>query len=291
LQKVLQFAAPDRRRCNARNLPAGENSGRQRVFGIHGHPAHGVHWNPSARLRSIHPFLRFGSASRLEGEDVTMARSTHVNRVDRLNSPGLDHPSDEQLFEQFRDGGDPAAFEVLVHRYEQELFGFLRRYLGDAQLAEDVFQSTFLRVYQACDRFETGRRFRPWLYTIATHQAIDAQRRARRHRLSVHGRRADHEAGISLEEMAVAPGRGAGARLEDEETRAWVRTAVDRLPEPQRRVVSLVYEHGVKQHDVARILGVPVGTVKSRMHAAMRKLSASWHDDQPRALVATAAAH
>src|SRR5262249_62113741 len=74
------------------------------------------------------------------------------------------------------------AFSELVHRYERELYSYLRRYLGDATMAEDAFQATFLQVHLKCDQFEEGRKFRPWLYTIATNQAIDAQRRNKRHR-------------------------------------------------------------------------------------------------------------
>ena len=60
---------------------------------------------------------------------------------------------------------DTDAFESLVHRYEQELFSYLRRYCGSAEMAEDVFQATFLQVYLKKENFEDGRRFRPWLYT------------------------------------------------------------------------------------------------------------------------------
>src|SRR5436190_14810128 len=73
--------------------------------------------------------------------------------------------------------GDDAGFALLVRRYEVELFCYLKRYLGDAVLAEDVFQNTFLQVYQKRDLFDKDRRFRPWLYAVATHQAIDAMRR------------------------------------------------------------------------------------------------------------------
>ena len=68
-----------------------------------------------------------------------------------------------------------------MRRYERELYGYLRRYLGDASLAEDVFQNTFLQLYTRIGTYEPGRPVRPWLYTIATHQAIDALRRAGRH--------------------------------------------------------------------------------------------------------------
>jgi RNA polymerase sigma-70 factor (ECF subfamily) len=77
--------------------------------------------------------------------------------------------------------GDAPAFAVLVKRYERELYGYLRRYLGDASLADDVFQNTFLQLYLKRDQYEAGRPVRPWLYTIATHQAIDALRRLGRH--------------------------------------------------------------------------------------------------------------
>ena len=78
--------------------------------------------------------------------------------------------SDEQLFHRFRSHGDLRAYEVLVHRYEQPLFGYLHRYLGSAELAEDVFQATFLRLYVKSDCFKQGRTFRPWIYAIATHK-------------------------------------------------------------------------------------------------------------------------
>src|SRR6187399_1825973 len=91
--------------------------------------------------------------------------------------------SDEELLVAYRDRGDRRAFAELVRRYERELYSYLRRYLGDAGMAEDTFQATFLQVHLKCDQFEEGRKFRPWLYTIATNQAIDARRRAKRHRM------------------------------------------------------------------------------------------------------------
>src|SRR5689334_8866009 len=90
--------------------------------------------------------------------------------------------SDEELLDHFRKTEDRDAFTELVHRYERELFSYLRRYLGDAEMAEDAFQATFLQVHLKSHQFEEGRKFRPWLYTIATNQAIDAQRRNKRHR-------------------------------------------------------------------------------------------------------------
>src|ERR1700682_1962457 len=90
--------------------------------------------------------------------------------------------SDEELLASHRSHADRLAFSELVRRYERELYSYLRRYLGDASMAEDAFQATFLQVHLKCDQFEEGRKFRPWLYTVATNQAIDAQRRNKRHR-------------------------------------------------------------------------------------------------------------
>ena len=71
-------------------------------------------------------------------------------------------PTDEALLDRFRQDDDAGAFEALVRRYESELFSYLRRYLGNAEMAEDVFQATFLQIHLKKDQFEEGRRFRPW---------------------------------------------------------------------------------------------------------------------------------
>ena len=91
------------------------------------------------------------------------------------STDALNACSDEELLERFRHE-QPEAFGLLVRRYERELYGYLLRYLGDASLAEDVFQNTFLQLYVKSGQYEPGRPVRPWLYTIATHQAIDALR-------------------------------------------------------------------------------------------------------------------
>ncbi len=88
--------------------------------------------------------------------------------------------SDEELLLRYRDHGDQMAFDALVHRYERELYSYLRRYTRDESLAEEVFQAAFVRLHQKSHLFEPGRRVRPWLYSIATHLAIDALRSAGR---------------------------------------------------------------------------------------------------------------
>jgi RNA polymerase sigma-70 factor (ECF subfamily) len=184
--------------------------------------------------------------------------------------------SDEELLRRCRAEGDSKAFESLVHRYEHELFSYLRRYLGSAEMAEDVFQATFLQVHLKKEHFEDGRRFRPWLYTIATNQAIDAQRRNRRHRMASLDSRSGGDDVGSLVEMLAGAGRTADEQLEDAEARAWVRSAVDDLPETLKSALVLVYHQGMKYREAADVLGIPVGTVKSRLNAALVRLNESW---------------
>jgi RNA polymerase sigma-70 factor (ECF subfamily) len=189
--------------------------------------------------------------------------------------------SDEELLLCYQATGRRSLFDELVRRYERELYSYLHRYLGDADQAEDVFQATFLRVHLKCGQFEAGRKVKPWLYAVATNAAIDAQRRDRRHRL------------ISLE-RASTPTQGAGStRLVDTlvspnpdplsevsqlESGEWVQGALDDLTEQLRSVVTLVYYQGLKYREAADVLNVPVGTVKSRLHAAVRKLNEFWHE-------------
>ncbi len=185
--------------------------------------------------------------------------------------------SDEELLRRSRVGGDAGAFETLVHRYEGELFSYLRRYLGSAEMAEDVFQATFLQDHLKKEQFEDGRRFRPWLYTIATNQAIDAQRRNRRHRMvSLDGRTGGEDDVGTLVQMLSGADGTADQMMEDREAREWVRSAVDYLPEPLKGALMLVYYQGMKYREAADVLGIPVGTVKSRLHAALLKLNESW---------------
>jgi len=175
--------------------------------------------------------------------------------------------------------GQVDTFGVLLRRYERELFGYLRRYLGDSELAEDVFQNTFLQLYQKACQYELGRPFRPWLYTIATHQAIDALRRNGRHQaLSLDQQQAESPEGDvrTLLEMLEAQAPGPVELVQSEERREKVRASVDRLPDFLRQVVVLAYYQGLKYRDIAEILDIPVGTVKSRLHAALVKLHEAW---------------
>jgi RNA polymerase sigma-70 factor (ECF subfamily) len=209
----------------------------------------------------------------------------HIAEYDVMKSRGpveFDDPltlcSDEELLACFR-RGQREAFGLLVRRYEGELYGYLRRYLGDANLADDVFQNTFLQLYTKIAQYEPGRPVRPWLYTIATHQAIDALRRNGRHQvLSLDQERDDSGSPDMPQLVGVLESRCPNPldQAQGEERRQTVRATVDRLPDFLRQVVILAYYQGLKYRDIADILNIPVGTVKSRLHTALTRLQEAW---------------
>src|SRR4051794_18563687 len=180
--------------------------------------------------------------------------------------------SDETLLARYRDKGRAEDFNALIKRYEHELYRYLARYLGDPTIAEDVFQNTFLQVHLKRGLFEDGRPVRPWLYAIATHQAIDALRKAGRHAtvsLDQRGGSDGDSEPSALVDLLEAEGPGPLAELQGEERRGWVRRAIERLPETLRQTLILAYFQDLKYREIADIQKIPVGTVKSRLHAAL----------------------
>jgi RNA polymerase sigma-70 factor (ECF subfamily) len=190
----------------------------------------------------------------------------------------LSNCTDEDLLARFRKG-QTEAFGLLVGRYERELYGYLRRYLGDGNLAEDVFQNTFLQLVVKIKQYEPGRPVRPWLYTIATNQAIDALRRQGRHQalsLNQYWEEAGNGETHSLMDTLETQAPGPSDLAEGQEMQERVRASVEQLPDFLRQVLILAYYQGLKYREIADILGIPVGTVKSRLHAALVKLHEMW---------------
>ncbi len=193
-----------------------------------------------------------------------------------------DRLSDEEILARLQ-AGQADLFGELVRRYERELYGYLRRYLGRDDLAADVFQNTFLAVFRKIHHYQPGRAARPWLYTIATNQAIDATRRRSR-RVDARADAilpggpggGDEDGGRPLLEILRDPSPGPVAQAELAELRGLVREAVDQLPDLLRQVILLAYFQGLRYQEIAEALDIPLGTVKSRLHAAVAKLCEAW---------------
>jgi RNA polymerase sigma factor (sigma-70 family) len=166
---------------------------------------------------------------------------------------------------------DAGALEALYDRYGRAAYSLARRILTEETLAQDVVQEVFLSLWRDARRFDPGRgTVATYLLSMTHHRAVDVVRREenlRRWRTSDEGL-----------ELAPDP----KARVEDEveasERRAEVRSALAELPAAQREALLLAYFGGYTQREVAALVGVPLGTVKTRMAADMRKMKEALQD-------------
>jgi RNA polymerase sigma-70 factor (ECF subfamily) len=191
--------------------------------------------------------------------------------------PGRGGRSDEQLLADYR-AGDRASFSELVGRYQRELYHFLLRFLGNRAAAEDVFQETFLQVHQSAEQFDPQRRFRPWLFTIAANKARDlirSQARRPTNPLQASISPGDDESGEFIDLMQSV-NAVPSEPLEREELQKQVQTTVTAMPEHLREILLLSYFHQFPYKQISEILDIPLGTVKSRLHAAVAHFADRW---------------
>lgn len=180
--------------------------------------------------------------------------------------------SDEEILSHYRDQQRPEDFHELVRRYSAQLGRYLGRYLGSPDLAEDVLQDTFFQVHSKCSHYGDDWPARPWLYSVATHRAIDALRRSKRRRAAEFEARRGADEPDSLVETLADAGPGPLQRLQDEERRQWVRESITRLPESMQQTLLLAYDRELPYAEIADLMGIPIGTVKSRLHNAIGRL-------------------
>ena len=168
--------------------------------------------------------------------------------------------------------GINGSVEALVGRFQDELVGFFYHQCWDQGVAEELAQDVFVNAYRARERWVPSARVRTWLYRIAHNRWIDHLRRQRPHR-SLHEIEVD-----DLEAPAVEVAL-------DGSVRERLQAAVAALPEGQRVVVGLVVDGQLPYAEVARVLAIPEGTVKSRMFHAVRQLRSTlgdlWEEVQP----------
>jgi len=183
--------------------------------------------------------------------------------------------TDEELVEEYLAGHTP-AFRELVERYHDPLLRFLIRMTGSRELAEDTFQDAFLQAHQALETFDITRRFKPWLFTIAANKARDALRKANRRStvsLSTRANEGEGQAMVDLLEIEL-PGPESG--LEAEEQSKLVQHAVDAMPVRLREILLLAYFQRMTYAQIADVFDIPIGTVKSRLHAAVACFATQW---------------
>jgi len=193
----------------------------------------------------------------------------------------LQNTTDESLFESYR-AGDFSAFRSLVDRHHDDLMRFLTRLLSETTAADDVFQETFLQVHQAADTFDSSRRFRPWLFTIAANKARDyLRRKGRRKTLDLSapldGDRGDEGSSGTFVDLLEVRVPSPDAAMNEAETSRLVQQALDQLPHSLREILLLAYFQKLTYAQIASELEIPLGTVKSRLHSAVAEFARRWN--------------
>ncbi len=180
-------------------------------------------------------------------------------------------PEDDRELMAVAAGGSREAFDALVTRWSARLLSFFFRQCGDRGLAEDCVQEVFVRLYRSRDRYQPDAGFATFLFTIARHYWIDVAR-ARRVRPDQRARGDDGEEGEDRLDRVVDQGTTPAFDAMRADDLLRLRTALSRLPETLRDAVQLGVIESLPYSEVSAILGIPVGTVKSRVHAAVQAL-------------------
>lgn len=179
--------------------------------------------------------------------------------------------TDAQLIRRLQNK-DPAAFESVVEANYQLVYRQLWHFCGDAEVAADLTQETFARAWSSLDTFAGKSSIRTWLYTIAVRCWYRWKEG-----------RAREQTSVSLDEWAESVPDEAGSpahKLEVEVTREEVQAALGKLPSPFHETVVLFYLQNLKYREVAEVMDVSIGTVKSRLHQGLRRLKATLKESE-----------
>lgn len=185
--------------------------------------------------------------------------------------------TDAQLLSRYSEG-EEVAFREIVNRYKNGLYTFLRQFLNRQDLVEDVFQETFFQLFASRDSFDKSRPLRPWLFTIAANKAKDALRKWQRTSAIPIGSIADSQ-DISFDEMLntiTSDNTLPFEELEKNETSLRVAQIIAKMPENLREIIILAYFNKFSYKQMAEILSIPIGTVKSRLHTAVGRFAKDW---------------
>lgn len=163
--------------------------------------------------------------------------------------------SDEQLVALVLQGED-AAFEILVNRYQKQVFALAYRLGGDYDESRDVAQEVFLRIYQELKRFDTSRRFFPWMYRVAHNTCINLLQKRPRETAPL-----DNVAEARDEALPHSP----DASYEQKETTEMLQAALQALPDSYRQPLVLKYLEGLSYKQISEIMDLPVTTIEARL--------------------------
>jgi RNA polymerase sigma-70 factor, ECF subfamily len=199
--------------------------------------------------------------SRLDQKPGNFSPDSGVQTLDAVNT------EDQRLIDECL-AGRTDAFDQLVVRYQDRLYNTLVRIVGSADEARDVAQDAWVHAFHKLETFRGDSAFYSWLFRIAFNAAVTAKRKARRMSASL-------DAARDLAGREIADGRKDGQPshpLELAERQELVKAAVAQLPEEYRTVLVLKEMEDLKYEEIAKIVGCPVGTVRSRIHRARAEL-------------------
>ena len=185
--------------------------------------------------------------------------------------------TDAELMQRYVEG-DEAAFREIVNRYKNSLYAFLKQFLTQSDLVDDVFQETFLQLFTSRESFDSSRPLRSWLFTIAANKAKDALRKAQRTSAVPIGTISESE-DMSFDEMLNALSSDNAIpydEVERNETAARVNEVIQSMPENLREILVLAYFNRFSYKQMTDILSIPIGTVKSRLHTAVARFAKDW---------------
>lgn len=182
----------------------------------------------------------------------------------------LAESSDEQLMCLLSDGEDDALVE-LVHRYQNDVFRFSLHYLKNVEMAKEIVQETYLRVYTARDRFDVTRSFKPWLLCIARNLCLNEIKRKKAVGMETLEEYASESREPSGELLHWTVGDAAGEMMANERREALLE-AVNGLPEDAREMVMLRYFERLSAREIAHIVDSTEGAVRTRIHRILRQM-------------------
>ena len=184
--------------------------------------------------------------------------------------------SDKELLSNVING-QYDSFEIIVDRYKNRLLNFVFRFVKDYDVSEDIVQETFLRVFRKRRDYKAIANFSTWIFTIAGNLAKSELRRRKRWKFLSIDNYGDEEWKIELPDNGIKPDRAASVSILDEN----IQNAIDSLKNKYKESLILRDIEGMSYKKIAEIVGVPVGTVKSRVNRARKQLQKKLRDHTP----------
>lgn len=185
------------------------------------------------------------------------------------------HRSDAELVKQFKEG-DTSAYEEIVRRYQDRVFTLSLRWMRDEQIAREVSQDAFLALYRALPNFRGDAKLSTWIYRVVVNHCknrrLYRRRRHTDHHEPLEGRRRANDDDAPARQFAHQ-GPGTDADLHRNEAEQLVHEALDKLDEEQRMIIVMRDIEDLDYAEIAEILGLARGTVKSRLHRARSQLA------------------